>query len=253
MRLDDKTEIVRASDGNTRRSALLEGRSLASIIAWLQSFKRNALAMAGLRHLVPSINHADRADDDCVIKAVACELASGGLVAKEVLPPIAFGKQVSAEFKQKVISIAGALGTDPNYLMGVIAFETGESFSPSVLNKAGSGAVGLIQFMPSTATHLGTSIDSLKKMKAVEQLDYVKSYLMPYKNKLATIEDLYMAVLWPAGVGKPTDYVLFQKGTKAYTQNSGLDANRDGKVTKREAAARVRAELQKGRGPNYLG
>jgi hypothetical protein len=58
--------------------------------------------------------------------------------------------------------------------MAAMAFETGGSFSPAVPNKAGSGAVGLIQFMPSTAKGLGTSTEALKKMSAVQQLDFVK-------------------------------------------------------------------------------
>lgn len=41
--------------------------------------------------------------------------------------------------------------------MAAMAFESGETFSPSIKNAAGSGAVGLIQFMPSTAKALGTS------------------------------------------------------------------------------------------------
>jgi len=48
-----------------------------------------------------------------------------------------------------------------------------------------------------------------------------------------------MAVLFPKAMDKPGSYVLFKKGTKAYTQNSGLDSNGDGKVTKREASRRV--------------
>ena len=165
---------------------------------------------------------------------------------------IAFGKKVSAEFKKKVIDIATSLGIGADELMAVMAFESGETFSPSIANGAGSGAVGLIQFMPSTATGLGTSTEELKKMSAEKQRDYVAKYFAPHKNKLSTLEDIYMAVLYPAAVGKPNDYVLFDKDSekawikKAYTQNKGLDSNKDGKITKAEAAAMVRAKLQKG-------
>jgi hypothetical protein len=62
-----------------------------------------------------------------------------------------------------------------------------------------------------------------------------------------------MAILWPRAIGKPNDYVLFASPTKQYKQNSGLDQDRDGKVTKYEAAAAVRAKLTKGRTDKYIG
>ena len=57
---------------------------------------------------------------------------------------IAWGKKVSKDFKAKVISISDKLGCDPSHLMSAMAFETGESFSPTIQN-AQSGATGLIQ------------------------------------------------------------------------------------------------------------
>lgn len=160
---------------------------------------------------------------------------------------IAYGQKVSPEFKTKVLEIAKELQMDPNDLMAVMAFESGGTFSPSVKNAAGSGATGLIQFMPSTAKSLGTTTEELSKMSATEQLDYVKKYLEPYKGKVHSIEDLYMTVLWPKGVGKSNDYVLFESGTTVYTQNKGLDLNKDGKITKEEAAAQVRKKLNEGK------
>jgi hypothetical protein len=58
-----------------------------------------------------------------------------------------------------------------------------------------------------------------------------------------TLEDLYMQILWPRAVGKPLDYVLFSSPSTAYKQNKGLDANKDGNITKDEAAAKVRNQL----------
>lgn len=164
---------------------------------------------------------------------------------------------VSPEFKAKVIRIAKELEVEPDHLMACMAFESGETFSPSVKNAAGSGAVGLIQFMPSTAEGLGTSTTALAAMTAVEQLDWVRNYFIDYKGKLTTLDDMYMVILWPAAVGKPDGHVLFDKADaahpKRYQQNKGLDADGDGKVTKSEAAAAVRAKLTKGLGPKYAG
>ena len=171
---------------------------------------------------------------------------------------IAWGAKVSPAFKAKVISIAHDLGTSPDYLMAAMAFESAGTFSPSVRNAKGSGAVGLIQFMPSTAEGLGTTTEALRHMTAEQQLDYVRKYFKHNAGRLKTLDDVYMAILWPSAVGKPEDTVLFAKkpGTScsakskdAYCQNSPLDTNHDDKVTKAEAAAAVRERLRKGQQP----
>jgi hypothetical protein len=164
---------------------------------------------------------------------------------------IAWGAKVSTAFKVKLIEIAQNIGVDPNYLISAIAFETGETFSPSIKNR--SGATGLIQFLPDTAVELGTTTADLAAMTAEDQMDYVEKYFSPYRNRLATIEDVYMAILWPAAIGKANSWVLFSRPSAQYDRNSGLDTNKDGAVTKEEAAAMVKAKLLKGRGAGYFG
>jgi hypothetical protein len=166
----------------------------------------------------------------------------------ETLLPVNGHEKTSKEFREKVIRIAERIGANPNHLMAVMSFETGGSFSPKVKNAAGSGATGLIQFMASTAHGLGTSLSALEKMTAVDQLDFVERYFLPFKGKVTTLEDCYMAVLFPVAVGKPNSFVLFKSPTTTYKQNKGLDADKDGKVTKAEAAAKPRAILQKAGG-----
>jgi hypothetical protein len=129
--------------------------------------------------------------------------------------------------------------------MAAMAFESAETFSPAVRNRF-SGATGLIQFMSSTASDLGTTIDEMAEMSAEEQLTYVERYFAPYRGKLTTLEDIYMAILWPRAVGRASDYVLWSGGV-AYEQNRGLDVDEDGTITKQEAASRVAATLAKGR------
>lgn len=166
---------------------------------------------------------------------------------------IAWGRKVSANFKIKTIKIAQNLGVSPDYLMACMAFETGEKFSPSIKNGAGSGATGLIQFMPSTAKSLGTSVEKLAEMTAEEQLDFVEKYFKPHKGKLKTLEDVYLAILYPAAIGKSTDHELFKSGTKVYEQNSGFDANKDGVITPAEISVKVRAKYDKGLTKPYFG
>jgi hypothetical protein len=161
---------------------------------------------------------------------------------------IAWGRRVSEEFRRRMIDIAIDLDIPVDYLMACIAWESGRTFRPDMKNMAGSGATGLIQFMPKTARALGTTTESLAKMSAEDQLFYVHKYFAPYRGKLKTLEDVYMAILWPAAIGKPYDYVLFNRLSKptTYRQNAGLDYNKDGNITKWEACAKVRAELDRG-------
>lgn len=164
---------------------------------------------------------------------------------------IAWSAKVEPQFCYKVRHIADQLGMPddgPNWLMSCIAWETGERFSASVKNMAGSGATGLIQFMPATARGLGTTTDALAKMDELQQLDYVYRYFLPYRGRLNSLADTYMAILWPAGIGKPLDWALWDEATRptTYRQNAGLDVNKDRVITKREAASKVQAKLDKG-------
>ena len=160
------------------------------------------------------------------------------------LTPVVGIERTSTAFRQTVIEIARRLGTDPNFLMAIMSFETGGTFSPSILNAAGSGAVGLIQFLPSTARNLGTTAEALARMTAEEQLDFVERYFTPFAGRLRTLEDAYMAVLFPVAVGKGSSFVLFSSPSRAYELNKGLDSNKDGHVTVAEAAAMVRARFR---------
>jgi hypothetical protein len=164
------------------------------------------------------------------------------------VPKMAWGAKVSATFRARVAWIAATLALDVNWIMACIAWESGESFSPSKKNMAGSGATGLIQFMPSTAADLGTTTAALAKMTAEDQLNYVYKYfrlMIKQHGPIKSIEDCYMAILWPAAVGKPITFQLF-KSQVQYRQNSGLDTNKDGVITKYEAASHVREKLAKG-------
>lgn len=166
--------------------------------------------------------------------------------------PIAWGKKLSPAGRRLVLDIAADCGMDPNHLMAAMAFETGETFSPSIKNSK-SSATGLIQFMAATAKGLGTTTAALAAMSVEEQLAYVGKYFRPWRGRLRTLSDVYMAILWPRGIGKPESYVLWPKGTPAYAVNWGLDTNKDGAVTKGEAAAKVNAKLVKGLSEQWRG
>lgn len=168
---------------------------------------------------------------------------------------LAWGAKVSPQFRDRVFEICYRYNWSDEHascLMACMAFESGGTFSPSIYNAAGSGAVGLIQFMPSTAWGLGTTIQELAGMSAVQQLVFVEAYFKPYAARIKSLPDMYMAILMPKYIGKPDSDVLFNRGTVAYRQNSALDANTDGRITKAEAAAKVASRLTKGLLTGYV-
>lgn len=158
---------------------------------------------------------------------------------------LAWGARVSPQFRERVREIAADIGADPSELMTCMAFETGRTFSPSVRNPA-SSATGLIQFMAQTARDLGTTVDDLARMTAEEQLEFVHRYFKPFRGRVGNLADCYMAILWPAAVGRPDDYVVFSSGRAAYAANRALDIDKDGGITKRECCAYVDRMLSEG-------
>lgn len=190
-----------------------------------------------------------------LLKSAEADLTQPEVKSDSYLP-LAWGNKVTGAFKGKVIDICQELKIpDPNWLMACMAFESGETFSPSITNGAGSGATGLIQFMPSTARALGTDVDTLARMSAYDQLDYVEEYFRPYTGRLNNLGDVYMAILWPAGIGELDSWTLWDSETRptTYRQNSGLDIDDDGKIVRAEAVAKIREKLNKGLKSPYFG
>ena len=154
-------------------------------------------------------------------------------------PVAAAPEFVTDEFLSKVFDISQRLEVVPEYLMAVMGFETGESYDPAVKNPDGS-ATGLIQFLENTAEGLGTSTKELAAMSAVEQLDYVEKYFSSFTGSLNSLEDTYLAVLYPLAIGEDE---VFVEGTEEYERNKGLDTDENGVVTAKEAADNVRKKL----------
>ena len=136
------------------------------------------------------------------------------------------------DFKKKLEKVANALGVRSSDLIAIMKQESG--VNPQARNP--SGATGLIQFMPDTARRLGTTTDDLYKMDGVQQLDYVYKYFKMTGVGNGTLGDLYMAVFMPKYIGYDDNHVLGQRGAPGfsgavYRQNSGLDRNKDNKIT----------------------
>lgn len=149
-------------------------------------------------------------------------------------------------FLTEVQRICTLLGMNPDHLMLVMWAES--RLNHRAVNPL-SNATGLIQFMPATATGLGTTVTKLRNMTNVEQLAWVYKYFLPYKGKLHTVYDVYKAVFFPASLGKPKDWI-FQ--TSRLSAKTVADANRiidnfprDGKITVAEFETYVEQYLKK--------
>ena len=135
--------------------------------------------------------------------------------------------QKSSEIAEDIVSLGNDLGVDPMFVADLIYFES--KFDPAATNLAGSGATGLIQFMPSRAEALGTTTEKLAKMTAKEQMEYVKKYFSADNlgagnlKKLRdnpTRHNLNMAVFYPKGIGQdpstelPREFQAQNRGMK---------------------------------------
>ena len=150
-------------------------------------------------------------------------------------------------FVARVKKLAKTYNINPNWLMSLFNSETGGTFRADIYNMAGSGAVGLIQFMPKTAQDLGVTTSYLASLSNVEQLDWVEKYLHRQlinigRSSINDYDDLYLLVFYPVAVGKPDSFVIPLSGI-GYSQNSGIDMNHDGVITVSDFKAFIRSKI----------
>lgn len=179
---------------------------------------------------------------------------SSTLPASQITAPVPFQSQPlylldkaslhitdTEAFEAKVRDIAEMLQVAPEWLMAVMYSES--KFDSSVRNFKGSGATGLIQFMAGTAQELNVSLDHLANMNPVHQLEYVYLYLDTVRKRYgaySSLTDLYLAVLYPKARGEEYCYTMYARPTQQYNQNSGLDENKDGRVTVSDIERRMK-------------
>lgn len=133
------------------------------------------------------------------------------------------------DFIHELKNVAARLGVNANDILKVMKKES--NLNPKAVNPY-SNATGLIQFLPSTAASLGTSVDDLFNMTATDQLKYVELYLKKAGVKSGmSAGDIYMAVFMPVHLSKKDNFVLARLGDTIYSQNRVLDTNRDGTIT----------------------
>ncbi len=145
-------------------------------------------------------------------------------------------------FSKKCESTAAKINCNVNDLLAMMYSES--QISPNAKNS--SGAVGLIQFMPSTLSANGYSSSSVANMSAVKQLDVVadimvKSKLMSGYSKDDKIDagSLYAICFLPAAAKSEVLCSKTGKLSWAYKANSALDLNSDGNISKSDLATRL--------------
>lgn len=164
----------------------------------------------------------------------------GSLIYSELVPA-----DYRAQFEAAVIASAIRLKIEPDWLMVCMRFETAGTFRANTRNRF-SGAVGLIQFLPTTARRLGVSPGKLGAMSAVDQLLYVERYFQPYAGRMSDVYDVYLVIFAPAFLGRRNQQVLYRAddptplGRKRYQYNRVLDDNRDGVITIRDVKRQIR-------------
>lgn len=108
--------------------------------------------------------------------------------------------RISPELSRAIAAIARSVGAEPVDLANLLYFES--RFDPKAGGPSDPRAVGLAQFSPKTAASIGTSVDALRRMTALEQAPFVKRHLDAVRRgrPLDTPHKLYMAVFYPPAV-----------------------------------------------------
>jgi hypothetical protein len=132
-------------------------------------------------------------------------------------------------------AVAERLQTQPAWLLNVMANES--LFNPAARNPLpGQTASGLLQFIESTARRMGTTTEAIRRMSPVGQLRLVERYLTPFRGRLNSMADVYLAVFRGVVIegGDTVVVVDSNKERRIYALNKSLDLNGDGRIVKGE-------------------
>jgi hypothetical protein len=145
-------------------------------------------------------------------------------------------------FLDKVKSISETLNLNYIDMLACMNLETGGTFDPAITNSL--GYTGLIQFGADACRACGTTTNAIKDLTRQDQCDFVLKYFqvnqLNQKAPTPRLVDIYLTILWPAAVGKPDDYVVFQPNSAAQRANSGFDTDKKGYTTVADVAAKIK-------------
>src|SRR5215467_5541145 len=139
--------------------------------------------------LTPASNAQDKLPNDRVMRMIARSEAKHIRSRQNLIKIL----RDQPSFWIELQAIAKRLKTEPAWLLNVMASES--SFNPAARNGLhGQTAAGLLQFIEATARRLGTTTDAIRRTNPVEQLRLIERYLTPFRGRLNSLTDVYLAV-----------------------------------------------------------
>jgi hypothetical protein len=186
--------------------------------------------------IAPAANAQNEGPNDRVMQMIARSEAKHARSRQNLIKILRDHPNFGIEMQ----AIAKRLKTDPAWLLNVMASES--LFNPAARNGLPrQTASGLLQFIESTARSMGTTTEAIRRMSPVEQLRLVEKYLTPFRGRLNSLADVYLAVFRGFIIeGGDTSVVAplgkSNKELRIYSLNRWLDFNGDGKITKGELA-----------------
>jgi len=159
-------------------------------------------------------------------------------------------------FEKKVIEVANYLEINPNWLMILMNFETAGQMKPTTTNS--KGCVGFIQFC-SDGLYNGESakkilgkwhtLQAIKNSGYVGQMNYVRDFFVPYKDKIETIYDLYVALFYPYALGRGDSFkfgseISPERVKTVANQNKAISQGKE-YITYKEVRAMVDGQMKK--------
>lgn len=117
-------------------------------------------------------------------------------------------------------------GLDRNQLYEIMNGES--NFNPQAVN-GNTGATGLFQFMPQSASELGYNTDQIYNMSPSQQLEVYDQYL----GRWGYSADNHLGIMQaaPAYASRPANSVIYPVGSRAWEQNPGWRPSDGGHIT----------------------
>lgn len=132
--------------------------------------------------------------------------------------------------RKELRKVSKELGIKPEWLYKTIFIECqGDIYKSNPY----SGAIGTIQFLPSTARLLGTDTSKIKQMTTCQQLQLTKKYIQIVSNgrKIISLHQLYLLVFFPQAAYQSESYIIGDNHTNVFKYNKILCDKADTTLT----------------------
>ena len=186
--------------------------------------------------IAPAANSQDKSLNDHALRMMARSEAKHARSRQNLIEIL----RDQPNFWIELQAIAKRLKTEPAWLLNVMASES--LLDPKARNGLpGQTATGLLQFIESTARSMSTTTEAIRRMSPVEQLRLVEKYLTPFRGRLNSLADVYLAV-FRGFIVEGGDVTIIapldnsNKERRIYSLNRWLDFDGDNKITKGELA-----------------